>query len=478
MSVLEKERVEQNDPIAHLDFEPSEATQRALARHSIDHLDFPVDSQAIAISEAPEDCEIQQKAARFIGSVATSATFELKAHASRFNSLFEAMQAAYHGDPEALSLVRLNVKTDVVERTIKAGHVIEVAVNVGDNGVSHQSGQSMYSVQANALKFAAKTPQMRARTEAEVTNHFRLEHYQRTGMLEGHSFVVFSCAPDDMTAAEMKQAGFFTDTMSCSIQVTTVRNGKLVTESVFVAGIKQPGGTRHDIRAVRAIAQSFGVDFSNKSVTEMLNSPILVSNENIQNGGVDIAERFDIEVDADSGAGSRATFFGQDQKPKNYITYKTECREREAAFKPKVDAITNEIVRLYPQMRDEVHACQMLNEISGKHMIEQAIFDYSIDPQVFGYLSAEDIYRARRAMEAGEVERGLEYMYRAKQNDQSDSCPGGVSGRTSESRDDDESCTFVSKKCPKCGAKNVLTTVTATKIKGTCGCTASKSKSV
>lgn len=37
-----------------------------------------------------------------------------------------------------------------------------------------------------------------------------------------------------------------------------------------------------------------------------------------------------------------------------------------------------------------------------------------------------------------------------------------------------EKCTFISKTCPKCGAKNVLTTVTATQISGSCGCRASK----
>lgn len=38
--------------------------------------------------------------------------------------------------------------------------------------------------------------------------------------------------------------------------------------------------------------------------------------------------------------------------------------------------------------------------------------------------------------------------------------------------DDDslKECTFTSKECPECHAKNVLTTVTATKISGSCGC--------
>ena len=43
-------------------------------------------------------------------------------------------------------------------------------------------------------------------------------------------------------------------------------------------------------------------------------------------------------------------------------------------------------------------------------------------------------------------------------------------------KDDNENCTFISKQCPECGAKNVKTRSTATHISGACGCSVRKSK--
>lgn len=49
-----------------------------------------------------------------------------------------------------------------------------------------------------------------------------------------------------------------------------------------------------------------------------------------------------------------------------------------------------------------------------------------------------------------------------------------VSRGFSQAESEDGDCTFVSKRCPKCGAKNVLTKVTKTRITGSCGCSKRK----
>lgn len=430
MFTLEAGKTTPYDSIDHLDF----AVDPNLLAHddpnSIAHLDFEIniENTAISVAEEESDLEIRQRAARFIGSIATKNSSEVYKSTSKYGSLYEAVGAAYMNDIEAKAMVRINAKTDVIERTIKAGHVIEVAVDI-DGHEMWQHGQSMKDVHANALEHGAQSKEMLARTRAEITNYFRLTREIQEGKLEGHSFVVFSCAPDDMSKEAMQEAGFFTDTMSCSIQVTTVKEGKLVTESAFVAGVKTFDGIRHDIEAVRSVARSFGVDMSNKSVTEILGSPLRISNGQINNGVVDIVERYDTAVDG----GTNTVFFGQERKRKDYLEFKAECKERELAFEPKVNAITSDLIRMFPQIKDEAHASRLLNEISGRHMIEHAVFDYSIDPRVFGLQSAEDIYRARRAMEAGELEQGLGFIERAKENDQSSSCPGGVSNDKSKS---------------------------------------------
>jgi len=426
----------------------------------------------IAVPETQDDFEIRARAAQFIGRIVSGHTVECDLEGdelkTEYGSLFDAIRAAGEGNVEARDMVRTNVRTDVTERTIKSGHVSKVTLQVDKEGRVYQYGQSMRSIQANSLRFglAVNNWQMRERSKIEAINSFRIEHFNKQGLLHNHSFVVFSCVPDNMSQEEQKESGFFTDTMSCAIQVTTIKDGNLTTETGFVAGVKQSGGERYDAEAVVRVAKKLGVDLSGKTTTEILNTPLLVPNALIKNGTIDLVKLWDEE---------EGTFFGRSEQPQDYLRYLQKCQEREDMLQPKVDLITQELIDQAPYIRNEVEASQLLDTLSGKHMIEQAVFDESIDPHVFGDISAIAIYQARRAFEIGDNTTALAYIDHAKAHDDSKSCPGGPGkSKDSSTIESSESCTFVSKKCPKCGAKNVLTTVTATKIRGVCGCSARK----
>jgi hypothetical protein len=430
----------------------------------------------VVISELPEDERTRRRAAAFIGACTVGGECTVEFSAERVNpneSLYDAIQKAKEGDNTARKMVKINAKTDVIERTIKSGHITKVDLHVDAAGIIQQHGQSMESVQANSLRFAANNPQMRARIEAETTNSFRLKQLYETGELEDASFVVFSCAADNMSETKMKEVGFFTDTLSCAIQVTTANGSGLSVESAFVAGVKQPGmrdsGQRVDVETVISIGEKLGVDFSGMTATEILATPILVPNWMIKNGVLDIVQMWDKH--------HGDTFFGEARPKQNYEAYRQKCLEREQMLQPKVDLITEELINSADVIHDRVSAVQYLNRLSSKHMIEQAIFDTEINPKVFGAVSAVQIHEARRHIELGNLERGLELTVQAIENDQSSSCPGGLS-KTDEvnnaSSSDIETCTFVSRQCPQCGKKNVLTTVTTTRISGSCGCSKNK----
>lgn len=430
---------------------------------------------AIAIPETDIEQEAQQQKAEFLGKVAVSGVAEFKTEETSYGSLYDGIEAAYDKDPKAYNMVRSNVKTDAIERTFKAGHITEVRVEAAPDGSSSQHGQHMDAVHASTLLFASKLPKMKPRTDAEIANHFRTKGAYEDGLMKDHSMLVVSCVSDDMTEQERKDAKFFTDTMSISLQLTTAQGTELVTEVAFVAGVAEPGGERHDVPAVVALFREWlGVDISGKNVAEILNTPVLIRNQHIPNGITDVVERLDDKIEEVKNDGTKS-FFGITRPREDYVAYREKCREREEVFDPKVDLITDELISQAPYITDEADACRLLNVLSGKHMIEQALFDASINPKVFGNVSAEAIYQARRAFEIGDKSGALHYINKAKAHDASVSCPGGL-GETkdSDSSTDDESCTFVSKKCPKCGAKNVLTTVTATRIEGGCGCVASK----
>jgi hypothetical protein len=439
--------------------------------------------QIMGLVEAVPDMEsdrlARMRAAQFIGAVTVGSQTEYigserNLEVQPIESLYDAIHKAAEGDPIARKMVETNVRTDVVERTIKAGHIIKVDLHVDEAGKIMQHGQSMESVQANSLRFAADSPQMRERTEAEATNAFRIEQYHREGLLQDYSFVVFSRAADNMTKQQMIDTGFFIDTMSCAIQITTAKDGRLTMESAFVAGVRRPGEKRHDAETVVATVEEFGLHLGDKTAAETIDTPYLIHNSLIPNGAVDVVEVFDRKA---------GTFFGEAKPRQDYLEYRQKCQAREQMFQPKVDTIVRELINEAPRINSRLEAVKRLHKLSEKHMVEQAAFDHSINPWVFGSVAALHIEQARVQFELGNNSGGLDLVRQAKATAASSSCPTAFNKSLADSSqedsdketaDDSEDCEFVSKECPVCHAKNVKTRVTKTRITGSCGCSVSK----
>ena len=424
----------------------------------------------LAIPELSHDKQTRQRAAQFIGAVALNETIQSIPELSvdkPIESLFEAIKAASEGDIEARKLIETNVRTDVIERTTKAGHVMKVDLIVDQEGKVKQHGQAMDSVQANSLRFASNMWQMRERTEAETRNAFRIEKAYNAGLLKDYSLVVFSRAADNMPAEQMKKAGFFTDTMSCAIQVTTASEQGLTTESAFVAGVKEPGGERHDEATIVALGEALKVDFSGKTAAETLDFPILIRNDMIPNGATDLVKLWD------NCAGG--TFYGENRPQHDYLEYRELCRTREQTYEPKVQQITEALIAEAGHITTPLMATDRLGKLSEKYMVEKAVEDDTINPKVFGDEAAGHIEQARIYRDQGNLELALHETFIAKQTAKSFSCPTGgrdpsaegSSSETAKNESDLGDCEYISKECPLCHAKNVKTLVTKTRI--TCG---------
>jgi hypothetical protein len=420
------------------------------------------------IPELPSDERIRRRAAQFIGAVATEKCVEAPTNVEPIESLYHAIQEAANGNEQARAMIEINVRTDVIERTMKAGHVMSVDLMIDEAGKIRQHGQSLDSVQANSLRFAANSWQMRERVEAETRNNFRIQHHYESGDLNGYYFVVFSQAADNMSKAEMDEAGFFTETMTSAIQLTSVQDGRLVTETAFMAGVERPSTNRYDSEVIEQTAKEFGVDFAGLNVTERLDTPILIPKDMLPDGAINLVQI------ADS---IRGTFFGQNKPQLDYSEYLQVCHDREERFEPKVQEIVDQLISEAELIKDRIEAVRRLDEISGGQMIEQALGDADIDPRVFGPISAVALDRARQAYYEGRLEDAINYVQIAKINDNSNSCPGGPSvqhHQVSKNANLSDECEFISKKCPECGTKNVKTKVTKTRITGSCGCSKSK----
>lgn len=429
----------------------------------------------IAVPEMAEDMSARNNADRFIGACALNNEVEFSVPSpevfSPIESLYDAILLATEGNVEARKMVETNARTDVIERTMKTGHVISVELDVDEAGKIQQFGQTMESVQANSLRLAADTWQMKERTEAEATNTFRIQELHEQGKLEDYSFVVFSRAADNMSKKDMAEAGFFTDTMSCAIQVTSATGNKLTTESAFVSGIKKGNDDRNDKESIIGVAGKLGVDLSGKTATEVLATPILVHNSMLKNGVIDLVEMYD---DCSGG-----TFFGEEKPKLNYIEYLKTCQEREERFQPKVESIVNQLIKEAPSIRTRIAAVEKLSKLSEVAMVQQAIGDSDINPLVFGKTSASYINESKMHILDGNYQEAHHSAMKAIETADSDSCPGGAKS-SAESLDGDnginnsmDDCEFISKVCPKCGEKNVKTKISKGKISGACGCSAS-----
>jgi len=417
--------------------------------------------------------EVQLRSAQFIGSVVLDTEVSREhIEVPRGHSLLDAIKEAAEGDEEARAMVRLNVATDVVERTIKSGHVISVELEVDDQGEILQYGQTATDIQKNSLLFGSQHPEMIKRTNAEARNKFRIGEAYQQGLLEDFNAVVFSRASTNMTEAEMQAAGFFTDTMSCAIQVTSLNDGKLNLESAFVAGKKIPDEPRHDAETIAKVGDKIGVNLDDMDDVELIDMLLLVPKSMMPNGVIDIVKLYD-----DSAGG---TFFGEDKPRQDYISYRQQCEERELSYAARIDSITEQLIEHASELNTPQEACRLLNKLSAGEMIEQSVIDTRIDPSVFGAESAHRIEHARHYLEMGEITNAQAVIAEAKRLDTSSSCPGGVNdgltkgsdGEDNNSSSDSEldDCEFISKECPKCHKKNVKTVVKSGRYYGACGC--------
>ena len=429
----------------------------------------------LVVPELKSDEFARKRAERIIRSVGGYAVETVStSKAGENGSLYEALQSASLGGQEAKKMLRVNATTDLFERMVKAGFVISVDLGQNERGQIVQHGQTAEQIQSNSLAYGSKNAKMQQRYKAEVNNAMRMEQANREGLLDTHAFVVFSQCPDDMSNEEIENEQFFVHTKSMSVQVTTKHGDKLQTESAFVAGVHTKDAERHDGHMVEHVAKRWGVRLP-VGATELLDTPLLVPKEMIQNGVVDIVQILDEAT---------GTFFGLDEPRQDYRAFRQECKKREEAMATKVEEVVETMIRRAPTIKNAVEASQLLNKISAQVALEHAVEDKRIDARVFGTEAAWLVQDARAHYALGEIHRVAQVTQRALRVETSSSCPGGVrssqpgqeydalgeNGEDESKTDTPEDCDFISKECPKCGAKNVKTSCRNGKYYGECGC--------
>ncbi len=415
----------------------------------------------IEISELEIDEQLRLETERQIRAVGLMAiSSELETTPESNDSLLSAIKRAKTGDPEAKAMVATNVGSDFSERVLKAGEVTKFHLQKNDNGELIQFGQQFSDIYTNTLRLINVNSKMRLRAEAEARNARRLKYLESTGLLTDNYMVVFSLAPDNMTDEELKQSGFFVDTKTMAIQVTTAENSGVSIESAFVAGVPEPSAARLDLQTIVKLAKILGVDYQNLSTAEILDKPLLVPKSLMTNGVIDLVKIFD-DINGE-------TFFGETKQRQDYRVFRQFCDERRKSFANDINIVTEQLIDGSDILFSQVQATEKLAELSEAQMVKRAIKDTTINSNVFGKVSASFIEQARIYHNQGNADLALRAENNAIKTADSSSCPSGISRQSdldlngdipNKNKEEQKDCDFVSKKCPICKEKNAKTKV-------------------
>ncbi|MGB4759560.1 MAG: hypothetical protein WBP26_05910 [Candidatus Saccharimonadales bacterium] len=397
-------------------------TEAAFPRGVIDVTQLETEWQAQERAEA-----IRQRA----GAVALAFEVAKKPEKSysKYATMLDGLLGGREGDKDGLDLTLTNVQTDITERLLKAGGETEVIMNVAQDDSLFQYGQDMDDVQESSYRWAASSPIMYLRTNAEGRNGQRLKNTNRDGYLQDNYY--FTASPCDDTAksdAELQDRGFFAKTKSASLQFTTNdEHGNLVMNTVFVAGVKDEQSPRHDLQAIADVVFMLSggtINWYGKSALEMLDTPLLIPKKLLPNGSIDFVKMYD------EYAGG--TFYGKDQPVQDYGAYRAQNKEFMRQYENLSRSIVQRLIAEAPTFADPGEATARLGKLVGEAMARRAVEDMRIDPYVFGVAAAQDIILGRYEMQMGNYTAAQHFANNAAKKEQSVGCPSADKARKSQ----------------------------------------------
>ncbi len=384
----------------------------------------------------------QHRTARFLGDVALDNSVEYQTEPSTV-TLLSLTQKAAEGYHEAYLGMRANVNSAVVEALYKTGHIIRIELEDSQTGSLQQHGHDVLDVQANALVYGTKHPNLVARTKVEALNAHRLLDLKQAGWLEDHWLVVESFYPDDVSDEVAGQAGFFRGSRAGVIQASTIdARGTCVTESAFIHG--QNGKT---VAAAHQLHAQWG-DHEAGSTTELLARPRLVPKSLMPNGVYDYVQ---LLAQASQEPGLFREYTESDAQ-----TFLAICQQREANLQRAVDAVADRLLSTVDQLQTPVDAIERLYQLVAEEAFEHAKLDVSIDVRVFGPKAAPLIEQGRQLYAQGDFGAAERVLAEAKAVAEVTMCGFGGKKDSSdnaagEAQTGSRTETLKCVTCPECG---------------------------
>lgn len=374
---------------------------------------------ALPVSEHPSEVLSQAQFAVFLGDVALARTVETSQQRSSATLLEAAQRVVLN--PEAQDAERyaqaeqqldLNINLTFSEVLYKKGHMSRVEMTRDKHGDLGQFGQSVYQMHYNSLVFRTEKHETLSQfREIEALNGHRLCNFDRAGTLEDYWYVVPAMVPEGLSEDDLSE--YFLHTMSVSDQGTTKQNGKVITETIFSAGIEEEYedasfedrmANRRDLASVQAVCIQLGLK-PPETVKEALHG-YLIHKRLLPNGMIDFKRMRDLAIDQQLGRTVHRPI-------EEYQRMRVESKTRDKDMAKEKAAVKAELLEMVPMFDHPIDIIQALWELVRQYGTEATLMNTEIDPEVWGAKAAAIIIEARHAAELGNKAAATQLMRQA-----------------------------------------------------------------
>lgn len=383
---------------------------------------------AMTMSEMEGFTESERRFHKLLGSVAMQGSVERPHDSGEKMTILEAIRAVREGSLQAESMIDINVATAVTEACFKYDHITKVAMRLNDSGDLMQFGQTMQEMHFNSIVYRQnRHAKLRNVTEIEALNGHCIEDAARAGLLKDYYFIADSLVPQDVPEKDLKDEGYFLNTLTFVTQATTAEDGAVTTESVFNKGTVASESARFDVRmgerfdleAVSRVRQRLGLP--PVTTTEEALRGIFVHKSMLPNGVIDYQRMIDEEAHSTVGIPLKTDDYYERLAPRS--------KEREASLESTKQLVKEALIAQAHTFKTPMEAVQRIWDLTREFTVVAAVDNHHIDARIFGQQAAQQIEESRYYSSIGDPIAAQLALREAVRVAIVTGCGGGSAGR-------------------------------------------------
>jgi hypothetical protein len=415
-----------------------ENIDQALAYQAVGRLSIDPEVYAVNKPNSAEQMAQEQAASeafyRFIGKPCVQQALECaiqpEVNAGSDLTLADSIPEAKKGDPAAEARVDLAITSATGEAFFKREHFTRFTKRLTPTGKVVQHDLTTEQIHLDAIMHRSGRPESLKRyTLAEVRNGIREEQFAGNGILDDAWMVGASFVPKNMPEEllDNRGEGFFTRTMTYSLQGSTKVGAEIVMETVFDVGTDAPEeatyeqrqAERFDLPAYQKVCEWLGLPVPATEL-EALESPLIIPKALMPNGMIDFWRWMHLAADEIRGKVVVRTV-------EDYVRKVALSQEREQSIAGVRQAIKQELLTV-EHFAAKIDAVDTLWELARTHGYRASARNEHIDPIAFGVKGARKLKVAKHLISLGQDDEAERWIDFGLQDATVSGCGGGSCG--------------------------------------------------